>query len=164
VLLAEDLLILLVKRATGDPPRRGGTQALLAAAVLMELAMAGRLGVDRDGAGRLHVFVERGVLTARSRMGIWRVADRARREHLRGWLAGVLLGRTAPDRGSAALISLLHMVYATSVVVGGSVAVARATAITDGDWPAGEVTEAIAEDCADIVNRWTSEGGGPMPV
>lgn len=58
MLLAEDLLILLVKRATVDPPRRGGTQAALAAAVLLEFAMAGRLGVDRDGAGRLHVFVD----------------------------------------------------------------------------------------------------------
>jgi hypothetical protein len=57
VLLAEDLLILLTKRMNVDPPRRGGTQAVLAAALLLELAKNGRLGVDWDGARRLHVFV-----------------------------------------------------------------------------------------------------------
>ena len=205
MLLAEDVLILLVKRASGNVPRRGGTQAALAAAVLMELAGAGRLGVDRDGAGRLHAFVddhtpfgdplldsalaavhsvdgelvldavhavvpglyiwllnrltERGMLTFR--LGGWWVADRTRREHLRHWLAGVLHGPSAPDWGSGALISVLHMLGATSLVVGGSVAGARATAIANGDWPANEVTSAIAEDCADIVLSWTSQGGGP---
>lgn len=206
VLLAEDLLILLAKRVNVDPPRRGGTQAVLTAALLLELAKAGRLGVDRDGAGRLHVFVddaaasgdalldtalaavgtvdgalvedvvravvpglhvrlldrlaERGVLSARSRLGVWRLADRSRRDHLRTWLADVLLARAAPDWGSGALISLLHMVHATSVVAGGSPAAARATAIADGDWPADETTMAIAEDCADIVLHWTAGSGG----
>ncbi|MBB4907437.1 hypothetical protein H4W32_007509 [Actinophytocola algeriensis] len=98
---------------------------MLAAALLLELAKAGRLGVDWDGARRLHVFTDdhsrsgdalfdsalaadgalvadvrqalvpglhvrlmdrlaqRGVLTARSRIGIWRLADRTRRDHLR---------------------------------------------------------------------------------
>lgn len=205
MLLAEDVLILLVKRVTSNVPRRGGTQAALAAAVLMELAVAGRLGVDRDGAGRLHAFVDdhtpfgdplldgaltavyavdgelvldavhavvpglyirlldrltmRGMLTFR--MGGWWVADRARREHLRHGLAGVLLGHSAPDWGSGALISVLHMLGATSVVVGGPVAGARATTIANGDWPADEVTRAIADDGAEIVLSWTSEGGGP---
>jgi hypothetical protein len=208
VLLAEDLLILLAKRVNVDPPRLGGTQAALAAALLLELAKAGRLGVDRDGAGRLHVFAdnrslsgdalfdnalaavaaadgglvadvvqavvpglhvnvldrlaERGVLTARSRIGIWRLADCTRRDQLRAWLADVLLDRIAPDWGSGALISLLHMVYATSVVVDGRSAAARATAIADGDWPADETTKAIADDCAKIVLHWTSGGGGTI--
>lgn len=208
VLLAEDLLILLAKRVNVDPPRRGGTQAALAAALLLELAKAGRLGVDWDGARRLHVFADdhspsgddlfdsalaavaaadgglvvdvvravvpglhvrvldrlaaRGVLTARSRMGIWRLADRTRRDHLRAWLSDVLLDRTAPDWGSGALISLLHMVSATSVVVSGRPAAARATAVADGDWPADETTKAIADDCANIVHHWASGGGGTI--
>ncbi|MBB4907436.1 hypothetical protein [Actinophytocola algeriensis] len=52
------------------------------------------------------------------------------------------------------------MVYATSVVVSGPSATARATAVADGDWPADETTKAIADDCADIVHHWTSGSGG----
>jgi len=48
MLLAEDLLVLLVPTAVGELPRRRGTQAALGAAVLVELAGAGRLAVSHD--------------------------------------------------------------------------------------------------------------------
>jgi hypothetical protein len=76
----------------------------------------------------------------------------------------VLFGRAEPDWGSGALITLLDMVSATSVVVGGSVAWARARAIADGDWPAGDVTGAIAEDCAEIVLAWMVDGAVVVPT
>lgn len=48
MLLAEDLLVLLVPTVVGELPRRAGTQAALAAAVLVELAGTGRLAVSDD--------------------------------------------------------------------------------------------------------------------
>jgi hypothetical protein len=47
MLLAEDLLVLLVPTTVGELPRRSGTQAALAAALLVELAGAGRLAVEQ---------------------------------------------------------------------------------------------------------------------
>lgn len=200
MLLAEDLLILLVKRATSNLPRREGTQAALATALLLELAAAGRLGVDRDGAGRLHIFVDNhnptgdplldnaltGITTVDGqtaldvvnaivpglyvrllhrltdrgaliyRLGGWWTADRTRRDHLIFCLADVLSGRTSVDRRSGALIALLDMMSATSVVATTKAARVQATAIANGNWPADDTTRAIAEACADIVWHWGS--------
>lgn len=46
MVLAEELLLLLVGKACGELPRRGGTQLTLAAAVLVEVAANGRLAID----------------------------------------------------------------------------------------------------------------------
>jgi golgi phosphoprotein 3 len=50
VLLAEELLILLIRESTGEIPKRTGTRRVLAAAVLAELAAAGRVAADVDPA------------------------------------------------------------------------------------------------------------------
>ncbi|MFI7680349.1 GPP34 family phosphoprotein [Actinophytocola sp. NPDC049390] len=44
--LAEDLLVLLVGKSSGELPRRSGTQSALAAAVLVELVECGRVVLD----------------------------------------------------------------------------------------------------------------------
>jgi hypothetical protein len=48
MLLAEDLLVLLIPRSSGELPKYGGTQSALAAALLVELEGKGRLEVDED--------------------------------------------------------------------------------------------------------------------
>jgi hypothetical protein len=205
VLLAEDLLVLLVGRSATIVARFGGTQAALASALLMELAVADRLGIDRDGTGRLHIFVDdltplgdplvdaalaevatvdgettyevvralvpglyvhvldrlvaRGVL-ARRALGGWRLVHSSRRDFLRAWLGDVLDGQVEPDWNSGALISLLDMLSAVKLIRTGSAAAERASVLAHGGWPAGEVTQAIATDCLDIVATWTSIGNG----
>jgi hypothetical protein len=204
MLLAEDLLVLLVKSATTARLRHSETKPVLAAALLMELATAGRLGTDWDGGGRLHLFVDdqsplgdpeldaalalvarmdgetlldvvlalvpdlhvrllnrlvaRGWLAGRPFLGGWRVADQSRRGYLHAWLNGVLRGVIPVDWGSGALITLLGLANATSLLTSDPALVARASAIAAGDWPAGTAAAAIAGTCADIVRYWLTHG------
>lgn len=204
MLLAEDLLVLLVPTAVGELPRKGGTQAALGAALLVELAGAGRLAishhVDDDddfttvtvvdptplGEEILDValaivaaeapaeveqliglvvpglyvrlldrLVSRGLLVRTTRpltfgvvsKHVWQVADHGRREWLRNWLAGVVLGHLAPDQWSVVLIGMLDALDATDELgVGNDKAVhGRITEITEGGWAGNEVTRAISE-------------------
>lgn len=204
MLLAEDLLILLVDSATTDRPRRRETKPLLAAALLMELAAAGRLGIYWDTRGKLFLTVEdttpfgeqeldrtlahailmesetctdvllalvpglhvrllnrlvaRGWLARRWLSRGWRPADLARREYLRGWLAAVLRGEWPMDWNSGALITLLEMAGATELVTSKPELAERAEAIATGNWPAGEVSEAFAAKCVQIVRYWSTHG------
>lgn len=194
MLLAEDLLVLLVPTAAGELPRRSGTQAALAAALLVELAGAGRLAVSDDATTvtvldptplgdevldaalaaaeepaeigemidrltpglyvrLLDRLASRGLLTRSTRLltfgvvskHVWQVADHGRREHLRSWLAAVVLGHAPLDQWSGVLISLLDTLDATDELGLGKGHGLRIAEIAESGWTADEVTKAINE-------------------
>lgn len=157
--IAEDLLLLLMNRQSGELPKRKSTHIALAAAVLIEAATDKvrepddliNATVPRLYRRLLDQLTEQGVLTQTTRWWsvtsrtVWRPTDPARRNEVITELTTVLFGRTAPDQRTGALITLVTALGVLDDLLDGhsEEATRRAEEISAGDWPADEMTKAI---------------------
>ena len=166
--LAEEMLLLLIRRAAGTLPSRPGVHAALAAAVLAELIEDGEAEIAdgwatvRDGhplqahlsgtglyRTMLDRLTEQGALVRRRRwwtLGVvsttvWRVADR---DALHAELSATLAGDTAPTTRTGTLIALSDALGAIRTLFTKH-DLDRAAEIAQATWPVCELAGAVAK-------------------
>ena len=188
MLLAEELLLLLVPDEARPRPARRGTNAALAAAMLVELVEDGKADVDDgwvtvrnahpladlgdgpvadalSGFGHyrrvLDRLTERGVLTRHREwfVPVWRLADRQRRDALHAEVSGALAGGTAVTTRTGTLIALVYALATVQRLFPGPGVRKRARSVALATWPASELVEAVTA-AANARPDWSPGGGG----
>jgi hypothetical protein len=189
--LAEELLLLLVPEEAWTRPARRGTNAALAAAMLVELVEDGGAEVvDGEVSVRgahpladlsggtvedalsgfgyyrtvLDLLTERGVLTRHWRVFSteWRLADRERRDALHAEVAAVLTGDAEPTTRTGTLVAMLYALATVRQLFPGPGVRKRAGEVARATWPASELIGAVTA-AANAGPEWTPGGGGASP-
>lgn len=168
--LAEDLCLLLTRKAATEVAWYAGTQHALAAAVVIERALDGDQDVTPDTAAAemtavvpglyarvLDSLTEQGALRKSGgwwlRLAIsrsmWRLRDHERRAALSGVVAAVLLGEKEPDTWTGPLVTLLCEIDVVGSVFRGmpDEDVYRAYEIAEAGWAPDERVRAVTLAC-----------------